>query len=550
MEGGSPDDGGDTVFLLPVSRQNSGWFQPDSSGFVEHRNVQDVQMNSDYILEVRNVTKEFPGVRALDDVSIRVKRGEIHGICGENGAGKSTLMGVVSGVHPRGSYQGTVRVKGKETSFRSVRDSEKVGLAIMHQELALSPYLSIYENIFLGHAETKWGIIDWDDLLSRSKPFLERVGLKDRPETVVSKMGVGKQQLVEIARALSKNTDILILDEPTASLNDDESEKLLELILELKREGLTCIIISHKLNEVLRVADSITVMRDGKSIQTYDTKADQVTQAMIISGMVGRDMTHMYPEKTARPGDVVFEVKDWTVFHPEYHHMKVVDNASFELKEGEILAFCGPMGAGRTELMMSLFGKSYGSSCRGKAFIRGESVDFSSPREAIRNGLGYVSEDRKSLGLILIQDVKTNISNSSLNRISRWGVVDGDAEVESAERYRRSLNIKTPSITQLVRNLSGGNQQKVVLSRCLLAEPEIFIVDEPTRGIDVGAKFEIYTILNELAAAGKSIIMVTSELPEAIGMADRIYVMNEGRIKGCLGRDEATQEKIMHMALT
>ncbi len=505
---------------------------------------------SENILEVINVTKDFPGVRALDNVSFRVKRGEIHGICGENGAGKSTLMGIVSGVHPFGSFEGQVLVHGKEMKFRSVRDSEKVGLTIMHQELALSPYLSIYENMFLGHSKNRFGIIDWDELIVRSRPYLERVGLKDRPETIVSKMGVGKQQLVEIARALSKNTELLILDEPTASLNDEESEQLLNLILELKKEGLTCVMISHKLNEVLKIADSITVLRDGESIRTYDARTEEVTRAMLIKDMVGRDMKHLYPEKNPSIGETVFEVKNWTVYHPEYHHIKVVDSASFHLRRGEILAFCGPMGAGRTELMMSIFGKSYGSRSEGELFVKEKKMEFATPQDAIRSGLGYVSEDRKSLGLILIQDVKTNISNSSLQKLSRYGVVDSFAETNAAERYRKSLNIKTPSILQMVRNLSGGNQQKVVLSRCLLAEPEIFIVDEPTRGIDVGAKYEIYCILNDLAAAGKSIIMVTSELPEAIGMADRIYVMNEGEIKGSLDRGEATQEKIMHMALS
>jgi putative multiple sugar transport system ATP-binding protein len=505
---------------------------------------------SEYILEVNDVTKEFPGVRALDRVSFKVKKGEIHCLCGENGAGKSTLMGVVSGVHPHGSYDGQVFFHGQETNFKSVKDSEKVGLTIIHQELALSPYLSIYENLFLGHAKTTFGIINWDKLYMESKQYLDRVGLKDNPETIVSKMGVGKQQLVEIARALSKQTELLILDEPTASLNDEESAKLLDLILDLKKEGLTCIMISHKLNEVLKVADSVTVLRDGKSIVSYDTQQEKVTQSMIISGMVGRDMTHMYPEKSPEIGETVFEVKNWTVYHPDYHSMKVVDNASFHLKRGEILAFCGPMGAGRTEMMMSLFGKSYGSKSEGEIYLHGKKVEFATPYQAIQAGIGYVSEDRKDLGLILIQDVKTNISNSSLGKLSQYGVVNSFQEIKEAERFKKSLNIKTPSVDQIVRNLSGGNQQKVVLSRCLLAEPDIFIVDEPTRGIDVGAKYEIYTILNDLAKAGKSIIMITSELPEAIGMADRIYVMNEGEIKGSLEREEATQEKIMHMALT
>jgi len=506
-------------------------------------------MSNDYILEVQNITKDFPGVRALDDVSFSVKRGEIHGICGENGAGKSTLMSVVSGVHPHGSFEGTVQVHGKNAQFKSVRDSEKVGLAIIHQELALSPYLSIYENMFLGHIKPRFGIINWDELVKRSGPFLKRVGLFDPPETVVSKMGVGKQQLVEIARALSKNTELLILDEPTASLNDDESEALLKLISELRNEGLTCVLISHKLDEVLSVADRITVLRDGESIRTYDTKTETVTKADLIKDMVGREMNALFPEKTPKIGDVVFEVKDWTVYHPEYHDMKVVDNASFNVRKGEIVGFCGPMGAGRTELMMSLFGRSYGSRSEGQAYLHGDEITFSSPHDAISKGLGYLSEDRKSLGLILIQDVKSNITNSSLPKLSKWGVVDSHREVHAAEEYRQKLNIKTPSIDQLVRNLSGGNQQKVVVSRSLLAEPEIFIVDEPTRGIDVGAKYEIYTILNQLAAEGKSIIMITSELPEAIGIADRIYVMNEGEIKGVLNRDEATQEGIMHMAL-
>ncbi len=504
---------------------------------------------SDNILEVQHITKTFPGVKALDDVSFSVKRGEIHCLCGENGAGKSTLVGVMSGIYAKGEYEGVVNFQGKEAHFRSIRDSEELGMTVIHQELALSPYLSIYENIFLGHRKQKMGIIRWDDLLIESRQYLERVGLQENPETIVGKMGVGKQQLVEIARALSKKTELLILDEPTSSLNDDESEKLLQLILELKRQGMSCVMISHKLDEVLEVADSITVLRDGKSICTYDTRTEEVTKAKIIKGMVGRDMTNMYPQKTPDIGKKVFEVKNWTVYHPEYHSMKVVDDASFTVRRGEILAFCGPMGAGRTELMMSLFGKSYGSSCTGEMFKDGKTLTINSPQEAIREGIGYVSEDRKELGLILIQTVKNNISNSSLKKLSRFGVMDSYQEIHEAEKLKKSLNIKTPTILQLVRNLSGGNQQKVVLSRCLLAEPEIFIVDEPTRGIDVGAKYEIYTILNQLAAEGKSVIMVTSELPEALGMADRIYVMNEGRIKGELSREEATQEKIMHMAL-
>jgi putative multiple sugar transport system ATP-binding protein len=504
---------------------------------------------SDYLLEIQNLTKEFPGVRALDTVNLKVRKGEIHSICGENGAGKSTLMSVISGVYPKGSYEGKVFFRGKETHYSSVKDSEKEGLAIIHQELALSPYLSIYENIFLGHMKTRMGIINWDTYILESQKYLDQVGLKEKPGTIVSKLGVGKQQLVEIARALSKKVELLILDEPTSSLNDDESDKLLDLILELKKQGITSIMISHKLNEVLKIADTVTILRDGKSISTYDVKKDTLTQAMIIKDMVGRDLKNMYEKHPIDLGETVMEVKNWTVYHPDYHSMKVVDNASFYLRKGEILAFCGPMGAGRTELMMSLYGRSYGSSCEGELFLHGKLVHTRTPKIALDAGIGYVSEDRKTLGLVLIQDVKTNISASSLGRMSKFGVVSEAEEIIAAEKYRESLRIKTPSINQLTRNLSGGNQQKVVLSRCLLADPEIFIVDEPTRGIDVGAKFEIYTILSSLVRQGKSVIMVTSELPEALGMADRIYVMNEGRIKGMLMRDEATQEKIMHMAL-
>ncbi|MCX7656486.1 MAG: sugar ABC transporter ATP-binding protein [Treponemataceae bacterium] len=504
---------------------------------------------SDYILEIKNLTKDFPGVRALDNVSLKVKRGEIHSICGENGAGKSTLMSVISGVYPKGSYEGKVFFKGTETHYHSVKDSERDGLAIIHQELALSPYLSIYENIFLGHMKTRFGIINWNKYIKESRRYLEQVGLHENPATIVSKMGVGKQQLVEIARALSKKVELLILDEPTSSLNDEESEKLLQLIKQLKTQGITCIMISHKLNEVLEIADTVTVLRDGKSISTYDVKQDQLTESRLIRDMVGRDLTTRFPERDHKVGEIVMEVKNWSVYHPDYHSIKVVDSASFYVRKGEIVAFCGPMGAGRTELMMSLYGQSYGSRSEGELYLFGKKVELRSPREAIQAGLGYVSEDRKNLGLILIQDVKSNISISSLPKLSRFGVVNSHEEISAAEHYKEELRIKTPSIMQLTRNLSGGNQQKVALSKCLLADPEIFIVDEPTRGIDVGAKSEIYHILTDIVQKGKSIILVTSELPEAIGLADRIYVMNEGCIKGMLTREEATQEKIMHIAL-
>ena len=504
---------------------------------------------SEYILETQDLIKDFPGVRALNKVTLKIKKGEIHALCGENGAGKSTMMSIISGVYPKGTYEGKVFFKGKETSYRSVKDSEKEGLAIIHQELALSPYLSIYENMFLGHMKTTFGIIPWNHYILEAKKYLDQVGLHENPSTVVSKMGVGKQQLVEIARALSKKADFLILDEPTASLNDDESAKLLDLMLEFKRQGITSVMISHKLNEVMKVADTVTIIRDGQSISSYGVKEDNLTEDKIIKDMVGRDLTQRYPERKSNPGETVMEVKNWTVYHPEYHDIKVVDNASFYLRKGEILGFCGPMGAGRTELMMSLYGKSYGSHSEGELYLKGSRIVLNNAKVALKAGMSYVSEDRKGLGLVLIQGIKTNISVSSLEKLSRMGVVLAQEEIEKAEKYRSDLRIKTPSINQLTRNLSGGNQQKVVLSRSLLVDPDIFIVDEPTRGIDVGAKAEIYGILNELVRQGKSVIMVTSELPEALGMADRIYVMNEGKIKGMLMREEATQEKIMQIAL-
>ncbi|GHU67070.1 xylose ABC transporter ATP-binding protein [Spirochaetia bacterium] len=504
----------------------------------------------EYILQVENLTKEFPGVRALDRVNFNVKKGEIHSLCGENGAGKSTLMSVISGVYPKGSYEGKVLYKGHETNYHSVKDSEKEGLAIIHQELALSPYLSIYENIFLGHMKTRLGIINWDYYIKESQKYLDRVGLKESPYSTVSKLGVGKQQLVEIARALSKEVDLLILDEPTSSLNDEESNHLLDLILEFKKQGITAIMISHKLNEVLKIADSVTIFRDGKTISTYNVKTDNLTEEVIIKDMVGRDLTHRFPDRKSNPGETIMEVKNWSVYHPDYHSMKVVDNAAFNLRKGEILAFCGPMGAGRTELMMSVYGRSYGFRSEGELWLHGKKVEAHSAKDALEAGIGYVSEDRKNLGLILIQTIKNNISASSLaKKFSRLGLVLATKEIEEAEKYKNELHIKTPSINQLARNLSGGNQQKVVVGRILMADPDIFIVDEPTRGIDVGAKTEIYEIINDLAAKGKSVIMVSSELPEALGMADRIYVMNEGKIKGVLNHDEATQEKIMHMAL-
>ena len=500
---------------------------------------------SDVILEMKNITKTFPGVKALDNVTFSVKRGEIHALVGENGAGKSTLMKVLSGVYPYGTYEGEIYFEGNECRFHDINQSEKVGLVIIHQELALIPYLSITENLFLGNERARNGIINWNESVSRTKELLEKVGLHESPNTLITNMGVGKQQLVEIAKALSKEVKLLILDEPTASLNENDSEKLLQLLLQFKSHGIASILISHKLNEVLKVADSITILRDGATIGTLDTHKDVITEDRIIRGMVGRDITHRFPPRESNIGEVIFEVKDWNAYHPIHDHRKVSDNVNINVRKGEVVGIAGLMGAGRTELAMSIFGRAYGSRISGQAFKNGKEIDISSINKAIANGIAYATEDRKAYGLILIEQIKDNITLANLEAISEAGVVNEPKELTVTREYRDKLNIKCSSILQLAVNLSGGNQQKVVLSKWLFANPDILILDEPTRGIDVGAKYEIYTIINRLASEGKAVIMISSELPEILGVCDRIYVMNNGKIVGEMPAKEASQEKIM-----
>ena len=500
---------------------------------------------SDVILEMRNITKTFPGVKALDNVTFSVKGGEIHALVGENGAGKSTLMNVLSGVYPYGSYEGEIYFEGKEVRFQDISQSEEVGLVIIHQELALVPYLSITENLFLGNERARNGIIDWNESVSRTKELLQQVGLHESPNTLITNMGVGKQQLVEIAKALAKKVKLLILDEPTASLNENDSEKLLELLLQFKARGIASILISHKLSEVSKVADSITILRDGATIETLDTHKDVITEDRIIRGMVGRDLTHRFPPRESKIGDVIFEVRDWNAYHPLHAHRKVSDNVNIHVRRGEVVGIAGLMGAGRTELAMSIFGRAYGSHISGTAYKNGEEIDVSTIDKAIANGLAYATEDRKAYGLVLIEEVKDNITLSNLEDISDAGVINEPRELTVTREYRNKLNIKCSSILQRAVNLSGGNQQKVVLSKWLFANPDILILDEPTRGIDVGAKYEIYTIINRLASEGKGIIVISSELPEILGMSDRIYVMRNGKIVGELPAKEASQEKIM-----
>ena len=500
---------------------------------------------SDVILEMRNITKTFPGVKALDNVSFSVRQGEIHALVGENGAGKSTLMKVLSGVYPHGTYEGDIYFQGKECRFRDITESEAVGLVIIHQELALIPFLSITENLFLGNEQASNGIINWNESIQKSKELLEKVGLHESPNTLITNMGVGKQQLVEIAKALAKEVKLLILDEPTASLSESDSNKLLDLLLQLKDHGISSILISHKLNEVSKVADTITILRDGATVESIDCHKEEIAEDRIIRGMVGRDLTHRFPPRENKVGDVIFEVRDWNVFHPLHKDRKVSSNINMNVRAGEVVGIAGLVGAGRTELAMSIFGQAYGTGITGTVLKRGEEVDVSTIDKAIKNGIAYATEDRKEYGLVLIEEIKNNITLTNLKQISDMGVVNEPKEVSVTRRYRDDLNIKCSSIMQLALNLSGGNQQKVVLSKWLFADPEVLILDEPTRGIDVGAKYEIYTIINRLASEGRAVILISSELPEILGVCDRIYVMSEGRIVNEIPAKEATQELIM-----
>ena len=502
------------------------------------------------LLEMRAITKTFPGVKALDTVNLTVRQGEIHALVGENGAGKSTLMKVLSGVYPAGSYEGEIFYDGKPAEFKDISDSEDLGIIIIHQELALVPLLSIAENLYLGNERAARGIINWRETYQRTAGLLAKVGLSEVPTTLVDSLGVGKQQLVEIAKALSKDVRLLILDEPTAALSEADSQALLDLMLELKAQGVTSIIISHKLNEVRRVADTVTVIRDGTTVSTIDARTEEVTEARIVRDMVGRDMAHRYPERTRRAGAMLMEVKDWNVWHPEHAGRQVIRNANLTVRAGEVVGIAGLMGSGRTELAMSIFGRSYGRNISGEVHMHGKPVDVSRVDKAIKAGLAYVTEDRKSLGLVLEETIQRNITLTNLGAVSKNGIINEAEETEVAEGFRRAMNIRTPSVFQKVMNLSGGNQQKVVLSKWLFAGPEVLILDEPTRGIDVGAKFEIYGIINELSAQGKGVIMISSEMPELLGICDRIYVMNEGALVAELSAEDASQERIMSLIVT
>ena len=498
------------------------------------------------ILEMKNITKTFPGVKALDNVNLKVEEGEIHALVGENGAGKSTLMNVLSGIYPYGTYEGDIIYNGEVCQFQKIKDSEEKGIVIIHQELALVPQMTIGENMFLGNERGTKNAINWNETYGEADKYLKMVGLSETSRVLIKDIGTGKQQLVEIAKALAKHAKLLILDEPTSSLNETDSKALLDLMLEFKKQGMTMIIITHKLNEVVYVADKITVIRDGSTVETMDCHSMEISEDRIIKGMVGREITDRFPKRSGvKIGEVNLEVKDWTVHHPLYTERVVVDNVNFNVKKGEVVGIYGLMGAGRTELAMSMFGKSYGTDISGTMKINGKEVNLKSPREAIDEKLAYVTEDRKGNGLVLGKSIKINTSLANMEGVSENGVIDTDKEYNVAADYAQKLKTKTPSVEQLVGNLSGGNQQKVLLAKWMFTDPDVLILDEPTRGIDVGAKYEIYCIINDLVTSGKSVVMISSELPETIGMSDRIYVMNEGKFIAEMPASEATQENIM-----
>ena len=501
------------------------------------------------ILEMKSITKEFPGVKALDDVTFSVAKGEIHCLVGENGAGKSTLMKVLSGVHPFGTYDGEIYVEGELQKFNGISDSEKAGIAIIYQELALVPELTVYENIFLGNEIHTGFVIDTNKTIKEADTILKKVGLDVSPEVKVKTLGVGKQQLIEIAKALKKEVKILILDEPTAALNENDSDNLLELIKGLKEQGVTSILISHKLREVLSIADTITVLRDGKTICTLDNRDRQVTDRVLIKHMVGRSIDNVFPRREKiEPGEEVLRLENWCAYSPALGR-DILKDINISVRAGEIVGIAGLMGSGRTELAKSIFGNPDHYRVSGSLRVKGEEQKFRNPGDAIQSHLAYVTEDRKGNGLILIDDVRHNITLANLKEIAERGIINENEEIVIASDYKESLNIKTPSIEQKVRNLSGGNQQKVSLGKWLFVKPGVMILDEPTRGIDVGAKYEIYTIMNSLVDKGMSIIMISSELPEILGMSDRVYVMSAGKIKGELNADEFSQENIMAMAV-
>lgn len=499
---------------------------------------------SDYILEMNNIVKEFPGVRALDGVSLQIKKGEIHALCGENGAGKSTLMKVLSGVYSHKTYDGEIRINGESKKFENTKQSEAAGVGIIYQELTLVQEMNVAENIFMGKLLNNKGLVKWDEIYSEAAKLVAEVGFEVDLSKNISEIGIGHQQLIEIAKALSTNADILILDEPTSALTESEVDILLEKMRHLKSKGITCIIITHKLNEVFAIADRVTVIRDGSTVGTENI--EDISEEKIISMMVGRELTERYPTIDKKITEVALEVRNIHKYDKFDDTKKILDDCSFKAHRGEILGIAGLMGAGRTELITSIFGFLRGKQT-GEVFVEGQLVSIKSPKDAINHELALLSEDRKRYGLIIDQTIAENMTIASLERLSTYGIVNQDKVIHTSNEYARDLRVKAPNVETVVGTLSGGNQQKVLLARCLMIKPKVLFLDEPTRGIDVGAKYEIYSLMNELAAEGTCIIMVSSELPEVIGMSDRILVMCEGEITGEFDNSskDTTQEEIM-----
>jgi D-xylose transport system ATP-binding protein len=498
----------------------------------------------EYILEMRNVSKEFPGVKALSDINIKIKRGEIHALCGENGAGKSTLIKTLCGIYPHGSYSGDIVMNGEVQQFKEIADAEAKGIVCIHQELALVQDLSVQENIFLGNEPNQMGVILWDEMYNKTKNLLDQLELSIDPEERIGNLGIGQQQLVEIAKALSKNAKLLILDEPTSALTEKESEILIKIVKKLKNQGVTSIYISHKLDEVLSISDSISAIRDGQYVGTE--AIETIDKDKLIYMMVGRVLNQLYPREEHPRGELAFEVRNFSVYDPNLTNKKIVNNVNFRAYRGEILGIAGLMGAGRTELVSSIFG-AFAGKVEGDIFIEGQKTTINNPVDAIKNGIALVSEDRKGSGLVLDMDIKKNITMASLDAVSKF-VLNENEEVTVTNSFVSKLNIKTSSIETIVGNLSGGNQQKVVIGKWLMTNPKVLILDEPTRGIDIGAKYEIYKIINELVAKGVIIIVVSSELEEVLGISDRVLVMSEGKLAAELDIEDANQEKIMFYA--
>ncbi len=504
-------------------------------------------MDDDIILDFQNVTKRFPGVVALDQASFQVRRGEIHGICGENGAGKSTLMKILSGVYPYGTYEGAVIFDGEELKLgeSSIREAAEKGIAIVYQELTLVTTMDVGENIYLGREPLNHGSIVWDKLYADTQAILAKYQLDVPPREIVKNLGVGKMQMVEIAKALSENAKVLILDEPTSALSESEVEKLMEILRTLKDHGITCIYISHRLDEFFRIADTITVMRDGKIVTTQPMQ--DLTQEKLVRFMVGREMKERFPKRKCTPGEVIFRVEGLDAVDPRNSQRKVLSDINLTVKKGEILGIAGLMGSGRTELVMTLFGE-YAKITKGKIILQGKEIRPQSAREAIQSGLSLVPEDRKGKGLVLIQSILNNISLPNLDQFAGFMSINGDAEVKASMQQAKNLSIKTPNLEVHAETLSGGNQQKVVIAKWLLSKPVVLILDDPTRGIDVGAKYEIYKLMNDLAEHDVAIIMISSDLEEVLGMSDRVMVMCGGHSAATLPISEATQERVMSLA--